>query len=59
MSENLATGTIKYNPVYMEEIHTLQPFIENDEIEKIMLWNLKEDIGHFDELDMEIFKYIQ
>lgn len=59
MSENIATRSIKYNPVYMAEIYMLKPFIENEEIEKIVLWNLKEDIGRFDELDMEIIKYIQ
>ncbi|MGN7478151.1 NUDIX domain-containing protein [Solibacillus silvestris] len=58
MSKNIATGTIKYNPVYATEIQVLQPFIENNEISKIKLWDLKKDIGCFDELDREIFKYI-
>lgn len=57
-SKNLTTGAIKYNPVYLAEIQSLQPFIKNDEIEKIMLWDLKEDIGPFDELDWAIITFI-
>ena len=57
-SKNIATGAIKYNPVYLAEIQSLQPFIKNDEIEKIMLWDLKEDIGPFDDLDWAIITFI-
>ena len=31
---------------------------ENDEIEKIMLWDLKENIGPFDKLDWAIITFI-
>lgn len=34
----------------------LQPFIknENDEMDQIMLWDLKKDIGYVDECDLKM-----
>lgn len=32
---NISNGNIKYNPVYFAAIHTLQPFIQNNETSSI------------------------
>lgn len=58
-SQNILKGCIKYNPVYYSKIKKLQPFIPNSEISHIKLWDLKEDIGIFDELDFKIFSYMK
>ena len=34
-------------------------FSENDEMSKISLWDMKEDIGYVDELDVAIVKAIE
>lgn len=52
------TGKLKFNPVYSAAIDRLQPFLENDETTQIKLWDLKEDIGLFDEVDLNILDYI-
>lgn len=51
-------GEIRYQAVYLGHKDELQNFIkqDNDEMDKIMLWDLKEDIGYFDECDLEILK---
>lgn len=51
-------GEIRYQAVYLGYKDELQSFIkqDNDEMDKIMLWDLKEDIGYFDECDLEILK---
>lgn len=55
---NRMTGFIKYNPVYHAEIIELQPFIENNETTEIQLWDLKEELGTIDEMDLKIFEYL-
>lgn len=57
-SRNKKSDCIKYNPIYYSEMEYLQPFISNSEISEIKLWDLKEDIGPFDELDLELFRFL-
>ena len=49
-------GLIKYQAVFTGELTELQPFIpaKGDEMERIRLWDLKEDIGYVDECDLKI-----
>lgn len=56
---NVKNETIKYNPVYYAEIDQLQPFLENAETSEIILWDVKEDIGDVDEVDVKLFGFIQ
>lgn len=56
--KNKMTGEIKYNPVYFTETDKLQPFIENEETSEIRLWNLKEDLGQIDSVDIRILEFM-
>lgn len=49
-------GKISYQAVFLCFQNELMPFVkmENDEMEEIMLWDLKEDIGYVDECDLKI-----
>ena len=49
-------GKQKYQAVFLGEKEALEPFIysEGDEMSEIRLWDLKEDIGYVDELDVAI-----
>ena len=49
-------GKQKYQAVFLGEKEALEPFTcsEGDEMSEIRLWNLKEDIGYVDELDVAI-----
>lgn len=51
-------GEIRYQAIYMAYKDELVRYIkrDNDEMDRIMLWDLKEDIGYFDECDLEIVK---
>lgn len=53
---NSKTGSIKTNPVYYAEVKELQPFIRNDETTEIKLWDLKEELGMIDEMDLKILE---
>lgn len=55
---NLSTDNVKYNPVYYTTVEELQPFQDNNETSKIMLWDLKEEIGYIDRVDLKLFDYI-
>jgi 8-oxo-dGTP diphosphatase len=44
-------GVIKYNPVYFADLDYIVPFKENNETDKILYWNLTDDIGYVDEVD--------
>ena len=57
--KKLATGSIKYNPVYFTIINELQEFRKNTETSAITLWDLQENIGYIDEIDVHIFNYIR
>ena len=54
-------GKQKYQAVFLGQKGELEPFVysENDEMSKISLWNMKEDIGYVDELDVAIVKAIE
>lgn len=56
--KNFFNGDIKYNPVYFASVEQLQPFIENDEITEIKLWDLNEKIGVIDEVDLKVLAFI-
>jgi 8-oxo-dGTP diphosphatase len=56
--KNLSIDTVKYNPVYFASVENLQPFQKNDETSQIRLWDLKEEIGCVDEVDIRIFDFI-
>lgn len=51
-------GIVKYQAVFASRQNELSPFIheENDEMEKIYLWDMKEDIGYVDECDKKIIE---
>ncbi|MGD6962340.1 NUDIX domain-containing protein [Fictibacillus phosphorivorans] len=53
-SKLVGNGSIKLNPVYFSEVAQLQPFVENAETTMIMLWDMKEQIGRVDALDLKI-----
>ena len=54
-------GKQKYQAVFLGQKGVLEPFVysENDEMSKISLWDMKEDIGYVDELDVAIVKAIE
>lgn len=51
----------EYQAVFLGQKGALEPFVysENDEMSKISLWDMKEDIGYVDELDVAIVKAIE
>lgn len=53
-------GKQKYQAVFLGKKDELKPFVysEGDEMSKIQIWDLKEDIGYVDELDVAIVKKI-
>lgn len=53
-------GIIKYQAVYVGYQTELSPFIhqENDEMKKIYLWDMEEDIGYVDECDIKIAEMV-
>lgn len=53
-------GKQKYQAVFFGENESPEPFVysEGDEMSKIRLWDLKEDIGYVDELDVAIVKIV-
>ena len=55
------TGEIVYTAIYYTNKDQISEFIKNDldENDKIMLWDLKEDIGYVDEIDLEIINILQ
>lgn len=55
-----AKGKIKYQAVFVGEQDELSPFQykENDEMDEIKLWDMKEDIGYVDECDVKIVQMI-
>jgi len=55
-----AKGKIKYQAVFVGEQVELSSFSrsENDEMDEIMLWDMKEDIGYVDECDVKIVQMV-
>lgn len=55
------TGEIVYTAIFYTNKDKITEFIKNDldENDKIMLWDLKEDIGYVDEIDKNIINILQ
>ncbi len=53
-------GEIVYMAIFYSEADSLLPFIKNDDDEndEIKLWDLKEDIGYVDEIDLSIIETV-
>ena len=51
-----SSNQLKYQAVFYCEQDKLQEFIktEHDEMDEILLWNMKEDIGYIDEVDLKM-----
>lgn len=56
--KNLINNEIKYNPVYFTTLENLEPFQKNSETSAIRLWDLKEEIGSVDGVDLNLCKYL-
>ena len=54
-------GMQKYQDVFQGTKESLESFVysKGDEMSKILLWDLKEDVGYVDELDVAIVKTIE
>lgn len=55
------SGDIVYQAVYSGEVAELQEFIyakETDEMSQVRTWNLVDDIGYVDEVDLAIVKLV-
>ena len=54
-------GIQKYQAAFLGEKETITPFeyIDADEMSKVYLWNLSEDIGYVDEVDVAIVKMLR
>jgi 8-oxo-dGTP diphosphatase len=50
---------VRYRTAYFAEIDKLTEFQENEEMNKIMLWDLESDIGYFDEVDKKMLQIIR
>ena len=55
-----AKENIKYQAIFVGRQNELTPFAPNetDEMEKIILWDMKEDIGYVDECDIKIVQIV-
>lgn len=55
------SGEIVYMAIFTCVRESLTPFVkrEDDEFDKIKLWDLKEDIGYVDEIDLEIINTVK
>lgn len=53
-------GRLKYQAVFYGEMEEMSEFVhtETDEMERIYLWDLQEDIGYVDECDKSIVERI-
>ena len=51
-------GKVKYQAVFLCFQDEIVPFVKNDydEMDRITLWDLKQDIGYVDECDLEMVK---
>lgn len=54
-------GEIVYMAIFLCVKDEIVPFVkkDDDENDEIKLWNLKEDIGYIDEIDLKIIEIIQ
>lgn len=51
------SGEIKFNPIYYTSVDEVTSFKENEETDKILLWDLSDEIGCMDEIDKEVLKW--
>lgn len=53
-------GEIRYQAIFRGTLEELHPFIgtDIDEMERIMLWDLKEDIGDVDQCDLKMVELV-
>ncbi len=56
---NLDTHLVKYNPIYFCKVDYLTPFIPNDEMESITLWDTSSAIGPVDQVDLQIWMAVK
>jgi 8-oxo-dGTP diphosphatase len=54
---NLQNGTEKFNPIYYSTVHSLHPFLQNEETTEIRVWDFKKSI-HIDQVDLAILDYV-
>jgi 8-oxo-dGTP diphosphatase len=47
---------IRYRTAFFAEIDKILEFKENNEMNKIMLWDLESNIGYFDEVDKKMLE---
>jgi 8-oxo-dGTP diphosphatase len=57
MKFKLKNGNIEYGGLYNAIIKNTRLFLENNESEKIIFWNGKDDIGYIDEIDKKLLEY--
>ena len=55
-----ARGVLKYQAVFVGKMEELTPFlhVKGDEMEKLYLWDMKEQIGYVDECDVKIAEIV-
>ena len=56
---NLNTHHVKYNPIYFCQVDYLTPFIPNDEMESITLWDTSIAIRPVDQVDLQIWMAVK
>ena len=57
MKFKLKTGKIEYGGLFKGTIIKERQFINNNESEKIIFWNGKDNIGYIDEIDQKLLEY--
>ncbi|MBD7969207.1 NUDIX domain-containing protein [Paenibacillus gallinarum] len=57
MKFKLKNGKTEYGGLFSADIDNERPFLDNEEAEKMIYWDLHTDIGYIDEIDKELLKY--
>jgi len=57
MKFKLKTGKTEYGGLFKGKITKERQFINNNESEKIIFWNGKDNIGYIDEIDQKLLEY--
>lgn len=47
----------EYLALYYKNIDKLSPFYENEEMREIKLWNMKDEIGKFDDIERAVMEF--
>lgn len=55
---HLTDDQAKYNPIFSAEVSKLQPFVKNNEIARIKLWDRNSHLEAFDAVDKAILDQI-